>query len=298
MRVVFAFLLVLISYGLFRLERNVPVASDFNDDDFYGTLPCEQNLPPTLLNLEEYDWVYCSFDLAPLWSALNVVDSRFTNSSSLSEAFSAYGDLDRDGRNDRILRLTLNSDDARAIRFVVLKPWPLRKWKAVTHLDIPNFHLAPEPSVVTNGRGSWLAIEQHEQAWDDELRQENQTWYTLENGRLTEALTFPADIEAGWADAPDLQETVKTRVEIVPFDGAEDRVNVVYDVTLSSKARNDAITVSRRVSFSKKFSSQRFAFDATQSEISEDIYEHIINAALHRPSAQSIVEFCGKGVTR
>jgi hypothetical protein len=74
-----------------------------------------------------------------------------------------------------ILRLTQSENAGDC--FVVLKPWPLRKWRPVTYFDI-EFPPRPEPSVVTNGRASWLAIEQHERAWDDELRQENQTWYT------------------------------------------------------------------------------------------------------------------------
>ena len=292
---VLAFLLGAVSCGFYRLERSALIATDYDDTICYGVLPCSEKAPPSLANIEEYDWAYCSLDLAPLWSTLHIVDRVFTDSSSVLEAFSAFGDLDRDGKNERILRLTLNSDEGQAIRFVVLKRGlSPRQWFPFTYFDIPDFHLAPEARVVTNGRASWLVIEQHEHAWDDQLRQENQTWYGLSNGRLTEVLTFPADIEAHWPGHSDLQETIKTRVEVVPSDGSEDRVNVAYEVTLSWNGRHDPVTVSRKVSFSRKAAAQRFAFDLDHSEIREDVYERIFDAALHRPTDRMLMEFASE----
>src|SRR5262245_45544968 len=106
--VVLGILLCLVSLGLFRIQSTLPPPpTDFDDALCFGVFVCSEKVAPSLVNIEYYDWAYCSFDLAPLWSQLGVVDDRFTDSSSLSEAVSSFGDLDRDGKNERILRLTL-----------------------------------------------------------------------------------------------------------------------------------------------------------------------------------------------
>src|SRR5215831_10529996 len=82
---------------------------------------CSKDVAPSLENVENFDWTYCSFDLQPFWASLTITETEFTDSSSLSEAVSVFGDLDRDGTDERILRLTLRTSADEKIRFVVLK---------------------------------------------------------------------------------------------------------------------------------------------------------------------------------
>jgi hypothetical protein len=289
--------LALGSYGLFRIEANLVTTQtlDAFDDTFTDVFPCSEHVAPSLANIELFDWAYCSFDLRALWSSMNIVDNRFTDASSLLEAVSSFGDLDRDGKGERILRLTLKSDNDQTIRFVILRPGPsARKWLPGTYLDLPRFHLAPEANVMTNGRESWLVIDPHEQVWDDRIRQENQTWYSLRNGRLIQVLSFPSDVESDWPGDSGAHETVKSRIEFVPSHGSEDRVDVSYDIAIGRNGRSDAVAISRKVSFSRQAGSLYFAFDASHSQISEDIYENIVDVAGHSVTEDRVMDFARK----
>jgi hypothetical protein len=264
-------ILVLASIVLWRFEGLLLQSHRSADTEANDVRqPCSDNVVPSIQNVEDFDWVYCSLDLRPFWSSLEIVEDQFADSSSLAEAFSVYGDLDRDGADDWILRLTLRTPTDQLTRFVLLKhDLSTRIWRPLAHLDFPRFHLAPEARVVSNGRASWLAIAEHEQAWADDFRQENETWYELSAGGLREVLTFPAESEGVRGGEPSIHHAVKADVRMIPFDGLNDRVDVIYTVT-----SGPAIT-RPRVSFSKKPSTPAFQFDPRQSEISESDYQRI-----------------------
>jgi hypothetical protein len=151
---------------------------------------------------------------------------------------------------------------------------------------------------VTNGRESWLVIDQHEQAWGDRLRQENQTWYSLRNGTLTQVLSFPTDVEVDWPGNLDVHQTVKSRVESVPSNGSGDRVEVTFDLVIGRNGRSDAVEINRKVSFSRQAGSLYFAFDAGGSQISEDIYENIVDVVHHNVSEDRVMNFAQKFSTK
>src|SRR6185369_2028079 len=118
--ILLSLLLAFLSWILFRLERNLQFGStklavNTNGDN---RQPCLPNITPSIDNIEDYDWIYCTSDLRPFWASLNIVEKEFTNSSALLEAASTFGDLDRDRTDERILRLTLGRS---IVRFVVLK---------------------------------------------------------------------------------------------------------------------------------------------------------------------------------
>jgi len=269
-----ALLVAALSGALFHLaNRAHPDQEQYGDDDFAGATVCSKDVPPSLENIEDYDWAYCSFDLHSLWNALNIKEAEFTDSSSLAEALSVFGDLDYDGTNERILRLTLKTSTAQRIRFVVLKSILSQgrtHWRPLAWFDISQFHLAPEARVAYNARRSWLVISNHEQAWNDDGTeiQENETWYELRGGRLIPVLTFPSEVEHA-------SRQIKSDVVAVSFDGRTDRVDVALTATFSFENSDAPVTIQRKISFSKDLLSREFTFDAKKSEVSELTYINI-----------------------
>jgi hypothetical protein len=249
-------LLAFVSWILFRIEQTAQFSStklalNSNGDN---RQPCSPEIKPSIDNIENYDWIYCSSDLRPFWTSLSLTENEFTSSSSLFEATSTLGDLDQDARDERILRLTLGTS---MIRFVILKTFsnsPARAWRAIAHLDIAQFHLAPEARVVSNGRASWLVISNDERAWGTGVLQENETWYELTNGRLVQVLSFPAEVEGN--------RQIRGQVSLVRFDGSRDRVDVLLKGSLAEQ----------KVSFVKDPSMHQFQFDEGRSDIPESTY--------------------------
>jgi hypothetical protein len=148
-----------------------------------------------------------------------------------------------------------------------------RIWRPLAHLDITPFHLAPEARAISNGRSTWLAISNHERAWDENFRQENETWYELTNGELIEVLSFPSEVEST-RRSDSLDQRIRADVQVIPFDGHEDSVEVVYIKTLRSGTQ-DPISSRQKVFFSKDPSAQLFVFDRSRSEMSELDYRRI-----------------------
>jgi len=266
-------LLGLVSLILYRFEVRFLVTSSSTAETNDFRQPCTDQLP-SIRNIEDFDWAYCSLDLHPFWSSLGIVENTFTDTSSLAEAFSSFEDLDRDGKSEWILRLTLLKDADQLTRFVLLKHEPsTRIWRPLAHLDISPFHLAPEARGVSNGRAWWLAISNHERAWDESARQENETWYELSGGKLIEVLSFPAETETH-RRSDSLDQRIQADVQVIPFDGLKDRVEVVYTRTLRFDTK-DPVTTRRKIAFSKNSPAQAFVFDPSHSDMTEADYNGI-----------------------
>ena len=160
-------------------------------------------------------------------------------------------------------------------RFVILKHVATKDrniWKALAHLDMSGFHLAPEARVVSNGRTNWLAISNDEYEWGTGVLQENQTWYELTDGRLMEVLSVPEEVDE--RIAPDtIHRHVNADLSTVAFDGVRDRVDVVFKAVLSSRSDDkDKVTIRRRVVFAKRPEAKQFQFDEVDSDIPERTY--------------------------
>jgi hypothetical protein len=274
--ILLSLLLAFVSWILFRFERaaqfsSTKLAVNTNGDD---RQPCLPNITPSIDNIEDYDWIYCTSDLRPFWGTLNIAEDKFTKSNSLFEAASTFGDLDRDGTDERILRLTLETS---MIRFVVLKQATDRiAWRTIAHLDIADSHLAPEARVVSNGRTSWLAINNDEREWGTGIFQENETWYELKNGRLVKVLSLPEKVDEMWVARPTIHRQLTTELSLVPFDGVKDRVDVALKAVFSwGDYDKPTVTVARKVSFAKEPSSQEFRFDDAKSDITESTYRAV-----------------------
>jgi hypothetical protein len=273
-------LLALISWELFRFERNTvfvhPRLAVKTTDD--NRKVCSEDIKPTLENIDDYDWVYCSSDLRPFWASLNITENEFIKSSSLFEAASTFGDLDRDGNDERILRLTLENS---VIRFVILKQVGSKGragWINLTHWEIrtPHLHLTPEARVVTNGRASWLAITYDQRAWGTGILQENETWYELANSSLNQVLSFPQEVNEVLVARPTIHRQVKAEVSMPPFDGAHDRVDVALEAMFGwGNDPDPTITVRHKVSFAKDPGSRQFRFDEDNSDITERTYRAV-----------------------
>src|SRR5215813_7197055 len=150
--IVLSFFLAAVALSPVRLNYTFNVGSESADDIYEDESqePCSDNIKPTLDNIDQFDWAYCSFDLRAFWTELNIKEETFQQVSSLAEASSIWADIDRDHNPERILRLTLQTAQDAMVRFVILKQTPgsLRtKWRTLAHLDIPRFHLAPEARV-------------------------------------------------------------------------------------------------------------------------------------------------------
>jgi hypothetical protein len=267
-------LLAFISWTLFRFERNAEFGTTRiavkTDGD--NRLPCPPGITPSIDNIEDYDWVYCTSDLPPFWASLNITENQFTNSSSIFEAASTFGDLDGDGNDERILRLTLGTS---MIRFVILKHVSRGRnvWRTLAYLDIPDFHFAPEARVVSNGRASWLALNNDQQAWGTGILQENETWYELTNGRLIKVLSVPEKVDAVWVARPTIHRQLSTELSTVPFDGINDRVDASFTAVFSwGSGDKDKVTIRRRVVFAKQPDAKQFQFDGADSDIPERTY--------------------------
>jgi hypothetical protein len=250
-----------------------PGATETYDDDILYL--CSEDVSPTLDNLDNYDWTYCSFGLQRIWRALNIREDLFITTRSLAEAYSAFGDLDRDGHAERILRLTLRNDTNSKVRFVVMKYIPSRvpeKWLSVAHLDIPNFHLAPEPRIVTGKRSNWLVLTNIERSWPPAPLQENEEWYELQNGRLVSVLSFPMEVDAFSKTQPPVRQQVHAE-SLLAEDAVADRVTVSLTVSSTSPIAPPT-EIHRTISFVKD-SSARFVFDPPHSDISETAYRAI-----------------------
>jgi hypothetical protein len=270
-------LLAFISWTLFRFERSAEFRSTrlAVKADGDNRQLCSQNIKPSLDNIEDYDWSYCTSDLAPFWASLNITENQFTNSSSIFEATSTFGDLDRDGKDERILRLTLGTS---MIRFVILKQVSRGRnaWRTLAHLDIPEFHLAPEARVVSNGRASWLALNNDQRAWGTGILQENETWYELTNGQLVKVLSLPEEVDEVWVAQPTIHRQLKAELSARQFDGIKDRIDVAFNAVFSwGDYDKPTVTVARKVSFAKDPASQVFRFDDANSDITEPTYRAI-----------------------
>src|SRR5262245_7707963 len=72
--------LALLALAPVRLKFTAPAAdqsaeSETSDDEIRE--PCTENVPPTLDNLDHFDWACCSFGLQRIWRALNIKEDRF-----------------------------------------------------------------------------------------------------------------------------------------------------------------------------------------------------------------------------
>jgi len=294
-------LLAFVSWILFRIERNVQFGSTSLavkvDSD--NRLPCSQGITPSIDNIEDYDWIYCTSDLGPFWTSLNIAENEFTYSSSVYEAASTFGDLDRDGSDERILRLTLGTT---MIRFVILKHVATNSrvnWQTLAHLDMPIFHFAPEARVVSNGRASWLAISYDEQSWGTGVLQENETWYELTNGTLIRSISFPHEVHEVWVSRPTIDRQVKSNISMAPFDGLTDRVDVELETEFGFVSDNDfTLTARRKVSFAKDPASQQFQFDTANSDISESTYHAVCDLRNNAFTYDVLVDFAYEEFTK
>jgi hypothetical protein len=252
------------------------VTSDESEEDAEIREPCSENIRPTLDNIDHFDWTYCSHSLRPIWRALKIRDeTEFQRVSSLSEASSVWYDLDRDGKPERILRLTLRTAQDARVRFVILKYTPgpaLVRWQSLAHLDIVKFHLAPEPRVVSSTRASWLAIANVERAWGDEVVQENEQWYELQDGRLIEVLRFPLEGEAVSGSQLRMERRIQSDVMAVSSDEKGDSVAIAMTAQFRWGSPGKAMEVRRKITFSRDLQSQQFAFDPLRSDVQEMTY--------------------------
>jgi hypothetical protein len=259
---------------LFRFERNAEFGSKrlAVKVDGDNRLPCPPGITPSIDNIEDYDWIYCTSDLRPFWASLNITENKFTNSDSLYEAVSTFGDLDRDGNDERILRLTLETS---MIRFVILKQVSRGRnvWRTLAHLDIPDFHFAPEARVVSNRRASWLALNNDQRAWGTGILQENETWYELTNGRLIKVLSLPEKVDAVWGAQPTIHRQLTTELSTMPFDGIKDRIDVAFTAVFTwGSDDKDKVTIRQQVVFAKQPEATQFQFDELDSDIPERTY--------------------------
>jgi hypothetical protein len=290
--------LALASLGLFQAEKSLyrgqlyrrAVRETDNAD------VCSKDIPPSPENVEKFDWAYCSFDLQPFWNSLGLTDTEFTDSSSLVEARSVFGDLDRDGTDERILCLTLRNAD-RKTRFAVLKPLESQSgahWRTLVSLDLPQSHLGQEARIASDGRASWLAINNDEKAWGTGIMQENETWYELAAGRLVPVLSFPAEMEEVWVARPPIHRHVTSEATGVSFDGNTDRVVVTFRATFGWGDLENAVTIRRKVSFTKGPQPQQFVFDRTNSDVPESTYRAICDLEAGEFTYDVFADFAGK----
>jgi hypothetical protein len=261
-----------------------PAASDETDDEIQ--VPCSDDVKPSLDNLDNFDWTYCSFGLQRIWRALNIGEDRFNTTSSLSEAASFFGDLDRDGHPDRILRLTLRNATDSTVRFVVMKYAPSQspnQWLPLAHLNISEFHLAPEPRVVTGKHSSWLVLDNIERSWMPEYLQEDEEWYELRQKKLVSVLSFPIEVDAVSESQPAAHRQVHAE-SLVIEDGTNERINVSLTAT-SVSSNGPRSEIHHAVSFIEESSSNRFVFDPLHSDISEAAYRATVSFKSNRVSS-------------
>jgi hypothetical protein len=105
--------------------------------------------------------------------------------------------------------------------------------------------------------------------------QENETWYELVERRLVPVLSFPAEMDEVWVARPSIHRLVTSEAADVSFDGNVDRIVVRFRATFGWADLDNAITVLRRVAFTKKPQQQQFVFDQTNSDVSESMYRAI-----------------------
>lgn len=275
--IVLSLLLFAVALAPLRLNYIFDLASESSEETSDEEIRelCSDSIKPTLDNIDHFDWTHCSGDLHAIWRALNIKEEVFLQASSLSEASSVWGDVDRDAKPERILRLTLRTAHHAMVRFVILKYTPGRvraRWRRLAHLDIPRFHLAPEARVVSSARASWLAIANVERLWEQGAVQENEQWYELKDGRLNEVLSFPLEGETD-------SGRVQAEVTGVSSDEKNDKVTIRMTAWFQSGSTEKAMEVVRKVSFSRSGSSPQFVFDALESDISETTYRAIYDIA-------------------
>ena len=266
------------------LDFSFDVASESSDDTSDEEIRelCSDNIKPTLDNIDHFDWIHCSGDIQAIWTALNIKEETFQQTSSLSEASSVWGDVDGDAKPERILRLTLRTPQEAIVRFVILKYTPGRvrtRWRRLAHLDIPRFHLAPEARAVSSARASWLAIANVERLWEQGTVQENEQWYELKDGRLNEVLSFPLEGEAVSSEKSQIQRRIQSEVMGVLWDWKRDKVTIRLTAWFRWASPEKTMEVRRKVTFSKSGSSDQFVFDPLESDVSETTYRTIYDIA-------------------
>jgi hypothetical protein len=102
--------------------------------------------------------------------------------------------------------------------------------------------------------------------WGSGIFQENETWYAYDRGRLSEVLDFPGTGEL----AGPLQFAWQTKAKPRESDGSVDIIDIDYSVTLGTSL-GDGIggAFHHSVTFLKKTSSLKFAFDDDSSKITK-----------------------------
>jgi hypothetical protein len=250
--------------------------------------PCTQDTRISLENIEKYDWRWCKLDLHPFWNGLQIPAGRFSQSESLFSASSTYGDLDGDGIQERLLHLS--SEFNQVTRIMVLKPptAQVNQWTTVAFLDLDTFHLYPEARVVTNGRERWLAVSHIEKAWGTGIYQENETWYTLSNGRFQARVSFPVEGHLNEVGIPAVALGFTTSVDPSPFAGSRDVITVHYTTTVEDLSD---LPIRTTVRFSKSPSASTFAFDPARSTISSADFLAIFNIDSGKFTEQRFLNF-------
>src|SRR5262249_26829486 len=124
--IVLSLLLIGSALSPLLLDNSFNVASESSDetgDEKIREL-CSDDVKPTLDNIDHFDWIHCSGDLQAIWTALNIKEETFQQASSLSEASSVWGDVDRDAKPERILRSRrcLGVDGSAVLSKQVLRP--------------------------------------------------------------------------------------------------------------------------------------------------------------------------------
>jgi hypothetical protein len=238
-------------------------------------------------NIENYNWSWCKVDLKQFWETLQVPAGQFPDSQSLFQVSSAYGDVDGDGIDERLLHL--RSPLNRVSRILILKPPTIQvtRWRTVTLLDLDTFHLQPEARVMTNGRKRWLAVSHIEKAWGTDVLQENESWYELTNGRLREVLSFPVEGHIHFV-GPSIVLGYTTNVDTTRFDGSTDTINVQYTVTVEDFKDLPIRTIVR---FTKAPSASAFAFDSAGSTISKNDFLAILDIESGKLTEQRLLNF-------
>src|SRR5436190_23381019 len=199
-----------------RPETNVTRAIRLAQDPTEARrLSCAESDSVTLDTIDTFDWRSCSVDLQGFWSQVGIPAGTYLDSSSVWKSSSVFGDLDGDGKNERILRLLLRSSTDQAARFIILKraaSKDITLWKTAAYLDAVYFHLEPDARVVSNGRGHWLVITNNEVAWGSDIFQANDIWYAFEGGELQEALTLPSEGKETYFSRPTISREIKAKV--------------------------------------------------------------------------------------
>ena len=104
------------------------------------------------------------------------------------------------------------------------------------------------------------------------ILQENQTWYEMMDGRLIQVLSVPEEVDERIAPGKTHRQ-VNAALSTVPFDGVQDRVDVVFKAVFSSGSDDkDKVTIRHRVVFAKPPEAKQFQFDEVDSDIPERTY--------------------------